>query len=370
MDFEHDLMEKAIGKRKSIKRTLGSVISLADVLAEQGLGSVPGGASVYKLTKILVKHAREYFADRRDRRLEEFHKKLLDGIPQESQKEFLTSKFSIEEYYSFLSQLVQDEEDRKVDIYARIFQGLVLTVLPQDVRLHLVGAARELKFSDFDLMRRIYISDRFEFLGSESTSEQIEAITKTEDPIRMSSIENLVRLGFLVGTERPLKPTKLLYSIVELLYQQDELTPESIGKQRKTFASEMSTVLLACDALDDNIHTQASLLLSHALFNEHIRNIIANPIRPFRGYPPTVVIALCVGSKGSPFESVKKFVGIDDKLLIQVLLPGADKEKLPLEGVPIFDFTGGEITAEEVNRFVRTIKEELTNKGWMKSYEE
>lgn len=357
--------QKAEDRRKSIQRSFESVKSLADLLADKGLSTVTGGMPIYKVAKILITHARKYYAERTRRRFEKFHEELLEGIPREAQVEFLASKFSVEEYYSLLNHVVQDEEDKKVRSYAKLFQGLILRALAPEFRLHLIKAARELKQSEFDLIRLIYIHSKYELIGWHSTSDQIEAVTKTDKPIVAASLENLIRLGFLSGKGQSPKPTELLELAAEMVFEDGELTPESIERKRKTVASEYSTVLFAYDGLDERDNVQILISLSHMLFNENIRNSIANPIRPLRRLAPIAVVALCLGSKGGPVENVRKFVGFDEKLVVALLLPGADRNRLPIEGVPNFDFTGEKDAQTEGTRLLELVKEEVKKKGLM-----
>ena len=115
-------MEKDQATTKSLDRSLVSALSLADVVLEEGVKIIPGGELGYKLTKILGKHARQYLIDRREERFAKFHEQILVGIPPESQEDFLKAKFSMEDYSAILTHIVQDEENAKVDLYAKLFK--------------------------------------------------------------------------------------------------------------------------------------------------------------------------------------------------------------------------------------------------------
>jgi len=344
-------------KEKSISRTKKSAISLADILAKEGVSIiVPGGGLAYELGKLLWNHTKTWYRDRTEARLEEFHERLLEGIPKESQEEFLKNEFSPEEYYSILNHVLQDEEDKKVGVYSRIFQGLQLNLIPDEYRLHLIKCSRELKCSDFELIRQLYINEKYEFKAPGNRINQINSITISNDPIKAHSIQTLIRWGFLstTDTKKPPWPTKLLKFFVEFLYDEENLTAESLGKQAKTAETEKMRVFIACDALGDGQNTKILLNISNSLFKVDIKNVIANPIRKSLPLIISPIIAICLTSKGSPFENIKKCVNIEKKSLIQILLPGAKRSDLPIKDAPTFDFTSE--NQNEVKKFVEFVE--------------
>lgn len=78
-------------REKSLIRSKRSAITVAELLAKEGITAlVPGGGLVYDLTKSLVLHSRNYFTDRTENRLEEFHKALLNDSQDENKvKDFI-----------------------------------------------------------------------------------------------------------------------------------------------------------------------------------------------------------------------------------------------------------------------------------------
>ena len=144
---------------------------------------------------------------------------MLNG-PSSHNKEFF-----IEDYYSILNHILQDEEDAKIQIYAKIFKGIILDLIPLEYKIHIIKSARELKFSDFELMRRLYINDKYEFKVPGNRTKQIKQLTNTNDPMESHSIQSLIRLGFLLDKDGndPPWPSKLLKMLVELLYDEKEL---------------------------------------------------------------------------------------------------------------------------------------------------
>jgi hypothetical protein len=357
-------MQKDQATTKSLDRSLVSTLSLADVLLEEGVKIIPGGELAYKLTKILGKHARQYLVDRREERFAKFHQQILVGIAPESQEDFLKAKFSMEDYSAILTHIVQDEENAKVDLYARLFKAIILGVVVSDYKNHFIKATRELTKFDFDIMRQMHIYDTYELMGFADRSAQLSTLLKPTDPLTVVSLDKLTRLGFLWSRNDPPQPTKLLKPMVEIFFSKEELMPESIGARAKTSASTMATVIIACKETQDYIPILTAL--NHALYSQQIICTIGNIIRPISQYPPTVVVGICIGSKGSPIENVRKYVGFENRTLIQILLPGSEAEILPLDGVPIINLRDAEGRASEIDRFVTFVKDAVEGAGLTK----
>jgi hypothetical protein len=347
----------AAEKERSMVRAKKSGFSLASVLMKEGASTViPAGGLIYSLSKTLFSHAKNWYSDRRDARLEEFHQGLLVGIPEEGHQEFLKNEFSMDEYYAILNHVVQDEEDSKVKIYAKIFQGLQLRVIPDEYRLHLIKCSRELKSSDFELIRQLYINEKYEFKGPGNKISQIRSLAVSADPIRAHSIQTLIRWGFLstIDVNKPPWPTQLLKFTAEFIYDEEDLTDESTGRKAKTAESERLKVFIACDNLGDNQITGILLRIGNSLHQSDIRNVIANPIRKSLPLIISPIIAICQTSKGNPFENIKKYANLENKSLIQILLPGGNKAQLPAKDAPTFDLTAD--SQEELHRLVEFIK--------------
>ncbi len=218
-------MRNEIKKEKSIARTKKSTIRLIDAATDAGLSLVPGGAGIYKFGKILVQHALGFYHDRRDERLANFHEKLLENVSTEEKDKIFNTEFSVEDYYSILNQLIHDEEDEKVAIYAKVFQAILLGLIPDDFKIHILKSIRELKYSDFDLMRRIYINEKYEFVAPGNKRSQISRITRPKKPIELHSIQTLIRHGYLYekdGTKPPW-PTELNKFLAEYYTKKSSL---------------------------------------------------------------------------------------------------------------------------------------------------
>jgi len=349
-------------ENKSISRSKKSFLSMADILIESGVSLVPGGSIEYKLIKTLGTHALSWKRDFTIQRLEEFHEKIIKGVPPESRNEFLRNQFSMGDYYSLLKHVTEDEENEKIEIYARLFQGLILNVISPEIKLHLIKAVRELEFSDFDFMRQVYINEKYEFKGPGSKSNQIKSLTVPRDPIKCHSVQTLIRLGFLYekdGTKPPW-PTGLLKMIVEFLYEEKDIASEAEGKAAQMIETARLKIFFACDKLD--IFSPLLADIGDRLYQHGIKNIIANPIHKTIPLIMSPIIAVCVYHKGNPIENLKKFVNLEQKTIVQIVLPGASKEDLPLACGDIFDFTHKDVETE-CNKLIEFIQKQLKLRG-------
>ena len=335
-----NLMNDKTEKEKGLTRSKQTLTSLGDIIIQGG--TVAAGAPelgiLYKLIKTLVGHARAYYNDRRNDRIEDFHEKVLLGVPQDQREEFLKAEFSVEDYYSILEKAVQDEEDRKVEIYAKLFRCLIMGLIRDDYKLHLIKASRELNFSDFEFMRQLYINDKHEFIRPGNRLSQISDLTSPVNPMRAYSVQTLIRLGFLNEreTHKPPWPNDLLKSFVELLYDKDSLTAESLGKKVKTAQSELLKVFFAYDNIDDEACKVLGNIIDR-LHDLYIKAILASPTKKSFPLALAPMIAVCVGPKGSPIDNLMTFTNLEKKTVVQILLRGADRENLPLKNAATFD---------------------------------
>ena len=225
------------GKSKAVARSLArgkeSGYSFAPELAKEGLSALfPGGGLVYAGVEALVKHGIQFYEDRKKSRIEAFHENILSGDP-EAARQVLDKEFSIEDYTLLLSHAVQDEEDEKVEIYARLFKALQRDLLPAPFKLHILKSSRNLSRADFDLMREIFVAAKFKFKDEGDLERQITLRTVSANPMMNLAIQNLVRQGYLYEktSDAPPYPTALLNSIVQAIYQDEELRPEAVGKE-------------------------------------------------------------------------------------------------------------------------------------------
>ena len=104
------LLELIMDRTKSLSRSKKSAITVADLLAKEGLTTIiPAGGLIYDMTKSLVKHSRDYFIDRTEDRLENFHDALLKEHQDEERiQDFINKEFNLDDFHAILSSCTQD----------------------------------------------------------------------------------------------------------------------------------------------------------------------------------------------------------------------------------------------------------------------
>lgn len=222
-------------KSKSITRSKKTFIKFIDILAEGGISLVnPILAIPYKGTKLLLEHGRNFYKERTDARIQDFHEKLLgDGEDGYSFQEILDKPISLDDYYALLSTAVQDNEELKIEFYANLLRSLFFQQVPQEYKFYLMKATKDLTFDEIELVRQIYIYESYELVPAQGPTEQLSSLLNTTSTLKKLMIDNLIRLGLIEKKDnQKYQPTDLLKLMAESLYKTSELQPESIGRKR------------------------------------------------------------------------------------------------------------------------------------------
>ncbi len=223
-------------KSKSIARSKKTSIKFADILAEGGISSLlaPELAIVYKGIKLLVEHGRNFYKERTDARIQDFHEKLLeDGRNEYSSQEILDKPISLDDYYALLSAAIQDNEELKIEFYANLLRSLVFQQVPQEYKFYLMKATKDLTFDEIELVRQIHIYETYELVPAQGSNEQLSSLLNTTSTLKKLMIDNLIRLGLLEEkNNQKYQPTDLLKLMAESVYKTNEIQPESIGRKR------------------------------------------------------------------------------------------------------------------------------------------
>ncbi len=167
----------------------------------------------------LVERARGIVADRRERRMEQFHVELLAGMPKEEARAIIetieTDEAAATEYAALLEKVWRDDDEAKTGLYARLLRFL-LTRSDVDARTrpHLVRAVGELAASDVDVLKTAFriggrwpadkaLQDgtgRVVLDGSPERQDHFQRQTKfleESDPLTLAGIQRLELAGFL-----------------------------------------------------------------------------------------------------------------------------------------------------------------------------
>lgn len=319
-----DGKSKAVGK--SLTRAKGTGISFGVELAKEGLNLIiPGSGLAFEAVKSLVAHGNQYYEDRKQSRIEEFHSKILDGDP-EAVQQIADMEFDSQDYVLLLSHAVQDEEDEKVEIYGRLFKALQKELLPAPFKLHILKSSRQLSRSDFDLMREIYVAAKYKFKDEGDLERQIAARTVSSDPMKNLSIQSLVRLGYLYekrGDASP-EPTELLTTIVHAIYEDEELNPEAVGKR-----VWLGQIFLG--SFDLAAYSGVLTRTTYFLCQHDIRTVMAVPegrnLSVVLGMSSLFVLLLDHTTQAKAEEFLRENYKYHDKT-VKVYLPGAARPAL------------------------------------------
>lgn len=259
-------------RSKSLARSKKTFFTIAQALGKEGIGAlVPGGGLVFAAVAALVNHGKEFFRDRTEHRLHEFHEQLL-GSTSESVDlgAFLEKPISLDDYYALLSAALQDNEELKVPLYATLLRSFVEERIPAQFRTHFLRVARELTFQELELLRKIYIYAKYDLIPLSGPSEQISSLLQGRSTMQQVMKQNLERFGLLSrGTKAELKPSDVLFTLAEALFSKEELEPASIDKLEWTGIG----FLITSFPLDD--HTDIALRLEDLLRRNRIKSMIA-----------------------------------------------------------------------------------------------
>ena len=193
------MQEIQMKKDKSISRTKKSTAKISDLLAREGAAAlVPGGGLLYDAGKALFQHGKQYFKDRTEIRLDEFHQALLTGNFNEKEfEQFLEKEFDLDDYYSILSSCVQDIEDEKIRIYSQLMQSLILKVLDPNIRRHFITSSKSMTYQELFFLKELYINSKFDLMTVGGTSEQVKNMLSSKDIFNDLTIEKLISSGFI-----------------------------------------------------------------------------------------------------------------------------------------------------------------------------
>lgn len=215
-------------KDRSLERNKKTLSSLANLIGKEMIaGLIPGGSAVYGICEILHAHWNERINDRTSK----FHLDLLEGMPKQEKEKLFERPFLLDDYYALLSNSVQDAEEAKVKIYSRLFKAIIIGSVPDSFKLHFIKSVREFTTYDIDVMREMYIRATHN-VCEKGDIFPLQKFLETNDPIRNIAIQTLIRQGFLLEDtrgERRLHLSELLKVFVKIIFEPDELTPESIG---------------------------------------------------------------------------------------------------------------------------------------------
>jgi hypothetical protein len=262
--------QQQMKKNKSISRSKKSIVKVSDFLAREGVAAlVPGGGLFYDATKALFQHGKQYFHDRTEDRIEEFHQALLTGNFDEKEFEkFLDKEFDLDDYYAVLSSCVQDIEDEKIRIYSQLMQSLMMNIIKPNIRRHFITSSKYLSFQDLCFLRELYINSKYDLMTVGGSSQQVKNLLSTVDIFKDLTIEKLISRGFIHKNKSRITPVGEQYT--ESIFPTNELKPESIGRKPWTGIN----IVIVSYQLGDQQHNIVSKEVQEALWKTHIKSSI------------------------------------------------------------------------------------------------
>ena len=259
-------------KSKSLERSKATFFTMATIFAKEGCSVViPGGGIAFEAVNTLVNHAKKFCKDRTETRLHEFHQHLLgEEISEAEQNEFMKKPISLEDYYSLLSAAIQDDEDKKLRLYANLLRNLSIGSIPSENKVHILKVAKSMTFEEAEFIRNFYIYYKYDVMPEKGPSVDASSMlgsTKLNDRIM---IQNLIRFGiFLESSSGKYEPTELLGIATEGLYGSDSLKPDSIGELTWSGIN----IMIVSYRLD--IHSNIAVKLQEILRRFRIKSTIA-----------------------------------------------------------------------------------------------
>ncbi|WP_454061413.1 hypothetical protein [Candidatus Nitrospira salsa] len=259
-----------MNRDKSIIRSKKTAVTVGDLLGKELLTTfIPGSGLVYELVKALINHGRQYYLDRTESRLEEFHLGLLNGIEsQEEYSDFINKPFDLDDYYALLASCVQDIENEKVEIYSQLMRGLIGGELDPEMRRHFVKACQKLTYSELCFLKDLYIYSKHDLMTVGGIQEQIKTMLSTHEPLRRLAIEKLMSSGFIDKEERNI--TSMGEKFISIIFPSGALSPEAVG--RKPFSG--INVGIISYRLGEGVHSTIAMEIQRALWECQIKSCI------------------------------------------------------------------------------------------------
>lgn len=310
-------------REKSLIRSKRSAITVAELLAKEGITAlVPGGGLVYDLTKSLVLHSRNYFTDRTENRLEEFHKALLNDSQDENKvKDFINKEFDLGDYYAVLSSCIQDIENEKVLIYAKLMKGIIEQEIGAKIKRHFITSCKDLTFTELCFLKEIYINSKFDLMTVGGINQQISGLLKTKELFQSLTINKLIQFGYI--DKDGSKITSIAEELIEVIFDKESLLPKSLGR---TEYSGMNFLIVSYQ-LGDAVHNKVAMDIQESLWSLQIKSAIHilddNYIRGMNLYSAAVLIVDEKEIDGKYINSLMKFS--DRKPLLKINISNSGK---------------------------------------------
>lgn len=148
-------------------KVTSSVLKIFDIAVSAGIAStgavLPG--AVYEFSKMGAGKIRDYIHSRDDRRINEFHKKLLcpDGVLDEG---ILAGEIEEANYHALLNACLSDIEDEKTELYAKLTRTIAAKGINGKLYRHFILSLKDISWDDFDYLRQVYVISENSIIAS------------------------------------------------------------------------------------------------------------------------------------------------------------------------------------------------------------
>lgn len=260
-----------MNKEKSLIRSKKSASSLADILLKEGVNTLlPGASLAYEVGKLAVQHGKQYFTDRTEQRLYDFHMGIIkdETVDKENLESILKKPFDLDEYHSVLNACVQDIENEKTEIYSDLMKSLMIKEISTRYRRFFITITKQLTIVEIELIRNLYINANYDMMTVGGTSQQVTAILNSQDIMTDITIRTLVSYGLVADDRKGMTDLGKLYA--ETLFEKNKLTPDSINRQEY----KMINVAILNYMISDRTHDQVSCHLQNSLFSHGVKSSI------------------------------------------------------------------------------------------------
>ncbi|MEZ9297676.1 hypothetical protein AB4168_04140 [Vibrio splendidus] len=260
-----------MNKEKSLTRSKKTGSSLADILLKEGVNTLlPGSSLVYEVGKLAVQHGKQYFTDRTEQRLYDFHIGIIqDETADEANLESILKKsFDLDEYHAVLNACVQDIENEKTEIYSDLMKSLMVKGIATRYRRFFITVTKQLTFVEIELIRNLYINANYDMMTVGGTSQQVTSMLSSQDIMTDITIRTLVSYGLVTDDRKGMTNLGKLYA--EALFEQNKLTPDSINRQEYTNIN----IAILNYMISDKTHDQVSRHLQDSLWSHGVKSSI------------------------------------------------------------------------------------------------
>lgn len=211
----------------------GTLLKVVDIAAKAGVSIMSAGSpvadAVYEISKTGLGKIREYIHLRDDRRILEFHERLLfnEGVIDEN-----TLKGQLEEanFHALMQACLSDIEDEKTVPYALLTRSIACGTVQQELRRHFILALKDLAWDHLDFLRKAYVLSKNSIIppqGPGALEAQTILTGYAPGSVDHLAVVNLTSKGFVAGLEL----SQLGINFVESCSAEDDLAPGAYGLQ-------------------------------------------------------------------------------------------------------------------------------------------